>query len=97
MLGVILTSLYRESNRLTKSDIKTHAQEVMDLIKSKFGEDEVFNLALVEVQQASLRARDERRDRLKQQLVEDPEAASKRKLNIAAKRKDKRSKKKKLI
>ena len=52
----------------------------MDLIKSKFPEDEVFNKALMEVQLAALRNRDERKEKLKHQLIEYPERAAKRKI-----------------
>jgi len=81
VLSLILTPLQREiSSNSSDPGLQKHAQEVVQLIKTKFVDDEEFMKVLVEVQVSLQTKRTERTENLKQRMISDPEIAAKRKL-----------------
>ena len=63
------------------AELKTHCQEVLDLIKSRV-EDEHFNEVYMEIQLSLSKQKGERAQSKKQNLIKNPEAAAKRKIRL---------------
>ena len=63
------------------TELKTHCQEVLDLIKSRV-EDEHFNEVYMEIQLSLSKQKGERAQSKKQNLIKNPEAAAKRKIRM---------------
>ena len=81
VLSMTITPLQRTvSNTAGDDGLRKHAQEVLNLIKTKFVDDEIFTKTLVEVQMTMQRKRNERTENRKRQLVLDPELAAKQKV-----------------
>jgi len=81
VLSMTITPLQRTvSNTAGDEGLRKHAQEVLNLIKTKFVDDEIFTKTLVEVQMTMQRKRNERTENRKRQLVLDPELAAKQKV-----------------
>ena len=80
VLKLILTPLQREvSNSKANPELKTHTQEVLDLIKTKM-DDELFSKTLLEIQLDISKKRQERTANRKQNLILHPNVAAKRKI-----------------
>ena len=80
VLRLIINPLQREiSNAKANPELKTHCQEVLELIKSKV-EDDIFSRTLLEAQLDINRKREERTATRKQNLILHPNVAAKRKI-----------------
>jgi len=87
VLGMILSPLHRElSNTKGNAELKTQAQDVVDLIKSRVEED-AFNTIYTEIQLKNAKKKGERKEQRKQDLILHPQKAVKRKItqNLAKK------------
>jgi len=79
MLQILMVPLVRAVSTGSNTENKEHAQEVLNLIKTKT-EDTKYNKALISIQDYLHNKRSDRNVQIKQNLIKDPEAAAKRKL-----------------
>jgi len=82
MLNILMLPIVRTvESPQTKinTEIKDHAQEVLNLIKAKT-DDTIYNKTLLNIQQYLSDKRGDRNLHIKQNYIKDPEAAAKRKL-----------------
>lgn len=96
VLRMVLPPLHREiSNVKAANELKTQAQEVVELIKSKVDE-EAFNAVYLEIQMKLNKKKGERKAVRMQDFIANPEKAAKRKINQnETKKKSKKAKFKK--
>jgi len=83
LLKVIIPPLQREvssGGSGENSELRAHCQEVLELIKSRVGNDEVFTRTLLVVQLEISKRRGERAASRKQALIRHPHVAVKRRL-----------------
>jgi len=92
-LRIIIPPLHRNlSTNNPDTDLKTHCQEVLDLIKSKV-DDEEFSKVYMEIQMNLAKQKGERAVAKKQNLVLNPKLAAKRKIQQSeAKKRAKKAK-----
>jgi len=88
VLNIVLPPLHRNlSTNNTDNELKTHCQEILDLLKSKV-DDDTFSQQYMEIQMKLAKQKGERAVNKKQNLVLNPKLAAKRKIkqNEAKKR-----------